>query len=248
MKVSAVASLCLAPLALAKSVNNAYPQRRGQHASNVKDSRSLPIVGANSVIGNPNDIFNSGLRGFGLQQNAISEVIILWFNVGGGAATTIVNTVTETVVAGGGGGNAVNTGLPPPPGLASSIGGGQQVGAPSPTQGVGGGTGTIGAGGTTHAVTVGGPAGGLTFQPAEISAAIGDMVVFTFLSANHTATQSAFDTPCQPLAGGMDSSFQPNPNNSVNPPPQVAMQVMVDTPLCKFTPRRFRGKEKKNSH
>jgi hypothetical protein len=29
----------------------------------------------------------------------------------------------------------------------------------------------------------------------------------------------------------MDSGFQPNPNNTVNPPPQVAMQVMVDTPL-----------------
>lgn len=60
------------------------------------------------------------------------------------------------------------------------------------------------------------------------------MVVFTFLSNNHTATQSAFATPCDPLAGGMDSGFVPNVNNTVSPPPQVAMQVTVATPLCKF--------------
>ena len=86
--------------------------------------------------------------------------------------------------------------------------------------------------GVTHTVMVGGAAAGLTFQPAEMKAAIGDTVVFNFLSMNHSATQSAFDTPCDPMEGGMDSGFQPNPNNSVNPPPQVAMQVMVDTPLC----------------
>jgi hypothetical protein len=61
------------------------------------------------------------------------------------------------------------------------------------------------------------------------------MVVFTFMSNNHSATQSTFATPCNPMAGGMDSGFQPNPDNSVNPPPQVAMQVMVATPLCKLS-------------
>lgn len=86
---------------------------------------------------------------------------------------------------------------------------------------------------TTHNVMVGGTAG-LVFAPSEIKAAVGDMVVFTFMSANHTVTQSAFDTPCVAMAGGMDSGFQANPNNTINPPPQVAMQVMVDTPLCKF--------------
>ncbi|OAA66467.1 Cupredoxin [Niveomyces insectorum RCEF 264] len=68
-------------------------------------------------------------------------------------------------------------------------------------------------------------------QPETIAANVGDMVIFTFLSQNHTVTQSAFTTPCELLAGGMDSGFQPNANNSVNPPPQVALQVMVDTPL-----------------
>lgn len=84
----------------------------------------------------------------------------------------------------------------------------------------------------THQVTVGGNAG-LIYQPSEIKAAVGDMVVFTFLSANHTVTQSTFEQPCVAMSGGMDSGFQANPNNTVNPPPQVAMQVMVDTPLCK---------------
>lgn len=83
-----------------------------------------------------------------------------------------------------------------------------------------------------HTVTVGGP-GGLVYQPEELhNIPIGDTVVFEFLSQNHTVSQSGFDKPCALLEGGMDSGFMPNPNNTVSPPPQVAMQVMVDTPLC----------------
>ncbi len=72
------------------------------------------------------------------------------------------------------------------------------------------------------------------YTPETINAAIGDMVVFTFMSNNHTATQSAFTTPCDVLPGGMDTGFMPNPNNTVNPPPQMAMQVKVSTPICKY--------------
>lgn len=79
---------------------------------------------------------------------------------------------------------------------------------------------------------VGGSAG-LVYTPNTINAAVGDMVIFQFMSANHTATQSAFTTPCEALAGGMDSGFKPNANNSVVPPPQMAMQVTVATPICK---------------
>jgi len=82
----------------------------------------------------------------------------------------------------------------------------------------------------THTVTVGGSAG-LVYSPDTIEAAIGDMVIFTFNSQNHTATQSAFTTPCEKLVGGMDSGFMPNLNNSVVPPPQMAMQVTVATPI-----------------
>ncbi|KAI1107342.1 Cupredoxin [Jackrogersella minutella] len=82
----------------------------------------------------------------------------------------------------------------------------------------------------THTVTVGGAAG-LVYTPDSIQAAVGDMVIFTFMSANHTASQSTFAEPCKLMAGGMDSGFQPNANNTVNPPPQVAMQVMTADPL-----------------
>lgn len=82
----------------------------------------------------------------------------------------------------------------------------------------------------THTVVVGG-AGGLVFSPDQVKAAVGDMVIFEFHSQNHTATQSAFTTPCDPLAGGMDTGFMANPNNTVSPAPQVAMQVTVATPL-----------------
>jgi len=87
---------------------------------------------------------------------------------------------------------------------------------------------------TVSQVMVGGSAG-LAYTPDTINAAIGDMVIFTFMEQNHTATQSAFTTPCEALAGGVDSGFMPNPNSSVVPPPQMAMQVTVATPICKST-------------
>ncbi|KAK7755907.1 hypothetical protein SLS62_002194 [Diatrype stigma] len=82
----------------------------------------------------------------------------------------------------------------------------------------------------THTVTVGGDAG-LVFTPTELTANPGDMVIFSFEKQMHTATQSSFDTPCDPLEGGMDTDTQPNPNNTISPPPQVAMQVMTSEPL-----------------
>jgi len=82
----------------------------------------------------------------------------------------------------------------------------------------------------THSVVVGGTAG-LVYSPDTIEASVGDMVIFTFMSQNHTATQSAFTTPCEKLSGGMDSGFMANLNNSVSPAPQMAMQVTVATPI-----------------
>lgn len=82
----------------------------------------------------------------------------------------------------------------------------------------------------THTVIVGG-AGGLVYTPEQIKAAVGDMVVFTFMNANHTVTQSPFDTPCKKLEGGLDSGFMANPNNTIVPAPQMAMQVTTDKPL-----------------
>ena len=205
MKFSVAAlSLCLAPLALAKSVHNVYPVRRDANKFAARKAKAKAQQGSLAGL---------GLAGFGITETSVQEVILIWVNPGNSAATTTVNqqvTVTETVTAG-----AVAT-------TVAGEAGTTTVAAGSST--------TVAGTGATHSVTVGGSAG-LQFTPSEVKAAVGDMVVFTFLSQNHTATQSAFATPCDPLAGGMDSGFQANPNNTINPPPQVAMQVMVDTPL-----------------
>lgn len=42
----------------------------------------------------------------------------------------------------------------------------------------------------------------LIYQPESIKAKIGDKVVFKFMQANHTVTQSTFDTPCVKMADG----------------------------------------------
>lgn len=141
-----------------------------------------------------------------------TQIIIVWVNPGAGAETTTINkavTVTQTVTAG-----AADT----------------TVGTATIPAGV---TTTVAGTGATHSVQVGGSAG-LAYSPSEIKAAVGDMVVFTFMSQNHTVTQSSFDKPCDPLAGGMNSGFNPNPNNTVVPAPQVAMQVITDKPTCRL--------------
>ncbi|KFY12194.1 hypothetical protein V492_04025 [Pseudogymnoascus sp. VKM F-4246] len=95
----------------------------------------------------------------------------------------------------------------------------------------------------THTVAVGGSAG-LVFVPDTVNAAVGDSVVFVFHSQNHTVTQSTFDTPCVKLADGMDSGFMANPNDTIVPPPMMAMQVTVATPLwfyCKQGPHCGKG-------
>ncbi|EEB87162.1 hypothetical protein MPER_15603, partial [Moniliophthora perniciosa FA553] len=37
----------------------------------------------------------------------------------------------------------------------------------------------------------------------------GDVLQFTFKQKNHTVTQSSLETPCSPLADGIDSGFIP---------------------------------------
>ncbi|SPO03487.1 uncharacterized protein DNG_06170 [Cephalotrichum gorgonifer] len=146
------------------------------------------------------------------------NAVIIWVNQGGGNAAETINqqvTVTQTITVAAGA-------------------------APTAVSGVAGST-TIAAGssavvegtGATHSVDVGGPQG-LSFFPQEVSAQVGDMIIFTFYSQNHTVTQSSFDLPCEPLAGGMDSGFMANPDNSISPPPQVAMQVMTAEPLWMY--------------
>ncbi|KAL9607050.1 MAG: hypothetical protein Q9167_007994 [Letrouitia subvulpina] len=92
-------------------------------------------------------------------------------------------------------------------------------------------------GGQTHEVIVGGDAKKLLYTPSTLMAAAGDMVKFTFMANNHTVTQSTFPKPCVKMAGGVDSGFMPNVNNTVNPPPNYMFQVLDTNPVCKSQPQ-----------
>jgi len=84
----------------------------------------------------------------------------------------------------------------------------------------------------THTVVVGGSAG-LMYTPQSVEAAVGDVVRFHFLKQNHTVTQSSFAKPCEALAGGVDSGFMPNINNTANPVPAFEYTVVSMAPTCK---------------
>lgn len=227
MKFSTSLALGMVPAVLGKSVHKVYPGRRSvelDSRTNHGEKAELPGVTSSNSVQITGELLEQLKQQLGMSTGAGIQVNILWLNGGGGAATTVLHeaqtvTVTQTV---NGGAEATPTG---------AVGGGEVVQA-SPTVSAGA-SGTVVATGATHSVTVGGPQG-LAFSPPELKAAQGDTVIFTFLSQNHTATQSAFDTPCVPLDGGMDSGYQANPNNTIDPPPQVAMQVMVSTPLWFF--------------
>jgi plastocyanin len=149
----------------------------------------------------------------------VSPVILLYTNQGGGAANQVVSpqvTVTQTVQVPAGG----------QPTAVAGVDGVTQTIQP-------GSTGTMVMAGATHTVTVGGDLG-RAFFPADIQANPGDTILFNFMSQNHTVTQSGFDTPCVPLAGGMDSGFMANPDNTIDPPPQVAMQLTTTDPLWMY--------------
>ncbi|KAF9013193.1 Cupredoxin [Cyathus striatus] len=54
--------------------------------------------------------------------------------------------------------------------------------------------------------------GGLTYDPPQLTAKVGDTVAFRFVAKNHTVTQSSFAAPCTQLttpALGVDSGYQP---------------------------------------
>lgn len=208
MKFSATLAALAAPLALAKAVHNVYPVKRDNELFPRKsdgESKEKSQGGEGQGQASAGGQALASMAGPGQQISASQEQLITLGLSGAGITTNAATEVIIIWVNQGAGAPTMNVNPPP-------------MAAPAAAQ--------------THEIMVGGAAG-LAFTPPEIKAAVGDMVVFTFMSANHTATQSAFDTPCAALAGGMDSGFQANPNNSVNPPPQVAMQVMVDTPLCK---------------
>ncbi|KLO10663.1 hypothetical protein SCHPADRAFT_832216 [Schizopora paradoxa] len=67
----------------------------------------------------------------------------------------------------------------------------------------------IPAEGKNISVTVGGPGGVVAFSPNQVTADVGDLILFEFQQKNHTATQSSFENPCVALPGGFNSGFIP---------------------------------------
>jgi plastocyanin len=77
-------------------------------------------------------------------------------------------------------------------------------------------------------VTVGG-VGILKFSPDSVTANPGDIVTFTFMQKNHTATQSTLTNPCVQAPNGFDSGFVPVAATNTNGPFPVAQFTVQDT-------------------
>jgi len=91
----------------------------------------------------------------------------------------------------------------------------------------------------THNVAVG--QNGLTYSPSNITAAVGDIVSFTFYAKNHSATQSTFAAPCTQLVNstggstivGISSGYMPVGANATSNP-VWSFSVQDTTPLWFF--------------
>ncbi|EMD34426.1 hypothetical protein CERSUDRAFT_117296 [Gelatoporia subvermispora B] len=90
-----------------------------------------------------------------------------------------------------------------------------------------------------HQVVVGGP-NKLVFDPANITANIGDTITFQFMQKNHTATQSSFADPCVSLSEsstngeiGFDSGFMPVSDNATSFP-TFTIQINDTSPIWAF--------------
>ena len=93
----------------------------------------------------------------------------------------------------------------------------------------------------TYLVDVG-AYGDLVFNPAQVDAAIGDVIEFNFLALNHTLTQSELYDPCS-RNGQFDTGFnQFNPQNETGKF-IVRFQVKIDEPQ-----RFFCSQTIKSSH
>ncbi|BFZ63247.1 hypothetical protein YB2330_004367 [Saitoella coloradoensis] len=85
----------------------------------------------------------------------------------------------------------------------------------------------------THVVEVG--KDGLTFNPPQLQAAVGDMVQFQFWPKNHSVAQATFANPCAPIPASAGvaqfwSGFMPVSNSSSSIPTYTIL-VNTTTPL-----------------
>ncbi|OCH89103.1 hypothetical protein OBBRIDRAFT_778998 [Obba rivulosa] len=90
-----------------------------------------------------------------------------------------------------------------------------------------------------HQVVVGG-SNELVFDPANITANVGDTITFQFMQKNHTATQSSFASPCVSLSEsstngqvGFDSGFMPVADDATSFP-TFTIQINDTSPIWAF--------------
>ncbi|KAF8809971.1 hypothetical protein BYT27DRAFT_6510839 [Phlegmacium glaucopus] len=76
---------------------------------------------------------------------------------------------------------------------------------------------------------------GSFYNSATISAQVNQTVIFQFAGDIHTVTQSTFEAPCTPLAGGFNSGLAGKGTNSSAPTPTWSLIVTnVSTPIWFF--------------
>ncbi|KIK52491.1 hypothetical protein GYMLUDRAFT_251194 [Collybiopsis luxurians FD-317 M1] len=76
-----------------------------------------------------------------------------------------------------------------------------------------------------------GPNGQFIFYPEYVLAEVGDTVNMIFHPKNHSVTQSSFDAPCVPLAGGFNSGFQAVASDSDPTLPNFVITVNDTNPI-----------------
>ncbi|KAI0795119.1 hypothetical protein C8Q75DRAFT_889231 [Abortiporus biennis] len=88
---------------------------------------------------------------------------------------------------------------------------------------------TVGGNTTTNATMV--------FQPAEIFAANGDVIIFNFTMGNHSVTESLFASPCVPAhdANVTINGFDSGLRNTVNGTAITQLRVLVTAAMVNTT-------------
>jgi len=173
------------------------------------------------------------------QKNAINDVSnsttggapCTTSSAAGTTATPSSSTSTGGSSGGYSGSSSGSSGSSSGYGGSSSGYGGSSSGSSGSSSGYGGSSsgsssgssGSSSGNGTVHSILVGDNET-LTFSPPSILAVAGDTIEFTFLTKNHSATQSTFTDPCSPAPGGVNSGFQPVPANSSS---STAMQWSI---------------------
>jgi len=75
--------------------------------------------------------------------------------------------------------------------------------------------------------------GGLVFNPSSVMGQLGDTIHFTFVSKNHSVTESTFAVPCTQASTGIDSGFLAVDANSTLAP-SWSFTLNTTTPLWFF--------------